>query len=185
VERTEIRLTGFGGQGIILAGYIVGKAAALYDKRYATFTQSYGPESRGGACAAQVILSNEPVQYPHLIDPSIVVVMSQEAYYKYEPTLHAGVKLLVDQDLVVLDRLPDGVDVYSIPATQLAETQIGRRLVANIVMLGFFTAVSGVVSEESMRRAVTESVPKGTEELNLRAFKAGLDHGREALESSR
>jgi len=183
MARTEVRLTGFGGQGIILAGYILGKAAALYDKKYATFTQSYGPESRGGACAAQVILADEPVQYPHLIDPSVVVVMSQEAYNKYAPTLHAGNKLLVDQDLVILGDLPAGVEVYSIPSTRVAETDMGRKMVANIVMLGFLTAVGGVVTEESMRRAVTESVPKGTEELNLKAFQAGLDYGKKLLES--
>ncbi len=178
MSRTEIRLTGFGGQGIILAGYILGKAAALYDGKYATFTQSYGPESRGGACAAQVVLSDAPVQYPHLIDPSIVVIMSQEAYNKYAPSLHEGNLLLVDEDLVVLGPLPDGVRVYAIPATRIAEAEVGRKMVANIVMLGFLTAVVGIVSEDSMRRAVSESVPKGTEELNRKAFQAGLDYGR-------
>ena len=181
--RTEVRLTGFGGQGIILAGYILGKAAALYDKKHSTFTQSYGPESRGGACAAQVILSDEPVQYPHLLDPSVVVIMSQEAYNKYAPTLRAGNKLLVDENLVILGKLPEGVKVYAIPSTRIAETEIGRKMVANIVMLGFLTSVAGVVTEDSMRRAVTESVPKGTEELNMKAFQAGLDHGRKLLES--
>lgn len=183
MTRTEVRLTGFGGQGIVLAGYVLGKAASLYDGMFATFTQSYGPESRGGACAAQVILSEEPIQYPHLIDPSVVVIMSQDAYYKYAPTLHEGVSLLVDEDLVVLDSLPPGVEVYAIPATRIAETDIGRTLVANIVMLGFLTAITHVVSEEAMLRAVLESVPKGTEELNTRAFRAGLDWGRQLLES--
>jgi 2-oxoglutarate ferredoxin oxidoreductase subunit gamma len=183
MSRTEVRLTGFGGQGIILAGYILGKAAALYDKKHATFTQSYGPESRGGACAAQVILSDEPVQYPHLIDPSIIVIMAQEAYNKYAPTLRPGNKLLVDEDMVALGVLPEGVQVYAIPSTRIAEAEIGRKMVANIVMLGFLASVAGVVSEDAMRRAVTESVPKGTEELNLKAFQAGLDHGKKLLES--
>ncbi len=183
MTRTEVRLTGFGGQGIVLAGYVLGKAASLYDGMFATFTQSYGPESRGGACAAQVILSEEPVQYPHLIDPSIVVIMSQDAYHKYAPALHEGVSLLVDEDLVVLGELPPGVDVYTIPATRIAEADIGRKLVANIVMLGFLTAITHVVSEKAMLRAVLESVPKGTEELNTKAFQAGLDCGRELLES--
>ncbi len=181
--RTEVRLTGFGGQGIVLAGYVLGKAASLYDEKYATFTQSYGPESRGGACAAQIILSDEPVQYPHLIDPSIVVIMSQDAYNKYAPTLHEGVDLLVDEDLVVLGRLPSGIEVYSIPATRIAEAEIGRKLVANIVMLGSLTAITRIVSEEAMLKSMLESVPKGTEELNTRAFQAGLDCGRKLLES--
>ena len=183
MTRTEVRLTGFGGQGIVLAGYILGKAASLYDGMFATFTQSYGPESRGGSCAAQVILSDEPVQYPHLMNPSVVVIMSQDAYHKYAPSLHGGVSLLIDEDLVVRGELPPGVDVYTIPATRIAEMGIGRKLVANIVMLGALTAITRIVSEEAMLKAVVESVPKGTEELNTKAFEAGLEWGRKLLES--
>ncbi len=176
MSRAEIRLTGFGGQGIILSGYIIGKAAAIHDKKQATFTQSYGPESRGGACSAQVIISDEPVSYPHLIDPSILVVMSQEAYNKYGPTLRDGGLLIVDEDLVETGDLAGEVRLLSVPATRLAE-ELGRKIVANIVMLGFLAAVTDVVSVEAMREAVRTSVPKGTEELNLRAFERGYEHG--------
>jgi len=176
MSRTEIRLSGFGGQGIILSGYIVGKAAAIYDKKQATFTQSYGPESRGGACSAQVIISDEPVHYPHLIAPSVLVVMSQEAYNKYAPTLREGAVLIVDEDLVEVHDLPKGVKLFSIPATRLAE-ELGRKIVANIVMLGFFAAVTDVASVEALREAVRTSVPKGTEELNLEAFEKGYQYG--------
>jgi len=174
--RTEIRLTGFGGQGIILSGYIIGKAAAIRDKKEATFTQSYGPESRGGACSAQVIISDEPVHYPHLIDPAILVVMSQEAYNKYAPTLREGGLLIVDEDLVETSELEADVRLLSIPATRLAE-ELGRKIVANIVMLGFFAAVTDVVSVEALREAVRTSVPKGTEEFNLKAFAKGYEYG--------
>jgi 2-oxoglutarate ferredoxin oxidoreductase subunit gamma len=177
MSRTEIRLTGFGGQGIILSGYIVGKAAAIHDKKQATFTQSYGPESRGGACSAQVIISDEPVSYPHLINPSILVVMSQEAYNKYAPTLGDGALLIVDQDLVETGDLPGDVKLLSVPATRLAE-ELGRKIVANIVMLGFFAAVTDVVSVEAMREAILSSVPEGTEELNLKAFEKGYEYGQ-------
>lgn len=177
MSRTEIRLTGFGGQGIILSGYIVGKAAAIHDKKQATFTQSYGPESRGGACSAQVIISDEPVHYPHLIDPAILVVMSQEAYNKYAPTLRDGALLIVDEDLVETGDLAGDVKLLSVPATRLAE-ELGRKIVANIVMLGFFAAVTDVVSVEAMREAVRTSVPKGTEELNLKAFDKGYEYGQ-------
>jgi 2-oxoglutarate ferredoxin oxidoreductase subunit gamma len=180
MSRTEIRLTGFGGQGIILSGYIIGKAAAIHDKKQATFTQSYGPESRGGACSAQVIISDEPVSYPHLINPSILVVMSQEAYNKYAPTLRDGVLLIVDQDLVEMGDLPGDVKLLSVPATCLAE-ELGRKIVANIVMLGFFAAVTDVISVEAMREAVRTSVPKGTEELNLRAFEKGYEYGQREM----
>lgn len=179
MSRAEIRLTGFGGQGIILSGYIIGKAAAIHDKKQATFTQSYGPESRGGACSAQVIISDEPVSYPHLIDPSILVVMSQEAYNKYAPTLRDGGLLIVDEDLVETGDLAGDVRLLSVPATRLAE-ELGRKIVANTVMLGFLAAVTDVVSVEAMREAVRTSVPKGTEELNLRAFGKGYEYARAA-----
>lgn len=177
MSRTEIRLAGFGGQGIILAGYIIGKAGAIYDKKYATFTQSYGPESRGGACSAQVIISDEPVSYPHLIDPAILVIMSQEAYNRYAPTLRDGALLIIDEDLVETGDLTNRVKVLSVPATRLAE-EMGRKIAANIVMLGFFAAVTDVVSVEALREAVRTSVPKGTEEFNLQAFDKGYEYGR-------
>jgi 2-oxoglutarate ferredoxin oxidoreductase subunit gamma len=182
MSRKEIRLTGFGGQGIILSGYIVGKAAAIHDKKQATFTQSYGPESRGGACSAQVIIADEPVNYPHLIAPSILVVMSQEAYNKYVSTLSDGGLLIIDEDFVETGNLAGDVKLLSVPATRLAE-ELGRRIVANIVMLGFFAAVTDVVSVEAMREAVLSSVPKGTEELNLKAFENGYEYGRQEIDS--
>ncbi len=175
--RTEIRLTGFGGQGIILSGYIVGRAAAIHDDKQATFTQSYGPESRGGACSAQVIISDEPISYPHLTDPAILVVMSQAAYNKYAPDLEEGALLIIDQDLVETGEVSGDVKLLSVPATRLAE-ELGRKIVANIVMLGFFAAVTDVVSVEALREAVLSSVPKGTEELNLKAFQNGYEYGQ-------
>lgn len=174
--RTEIRLTGFGGQGIILSGYIVGKAAAIYDEKQATFTQSYGPESRGGACSAQVIISDEAISYPHLTAPSsILVVMSQAAYNKYAPDLREGALLIIDDDLVETGEIAGDVKLLTVPATRLAE-EMGRKIVANIVMLGFFAAVTDVVSVKAMREAVLSSVPKGTEKLNLKAFQMGYEH---------
>ncbi|MBC7248763.1 MAG: 2-oxoacid:acceptor oxidoreductase family protein [Anaerolineae bacterium] len=178
MSRIEVRIAGFGGQGIIRSGEIVGMAAAIHDGKYATFTQSYGPESRGGACAAQVIISDEPIHYPHLLDPRILVVMSQGAYSKYVPDFNREGVLLVDEDLVELGEEAAGLRVLSIPATRLAEEELGRRIVANVVMLGFFAAVTDVVSVEALRRAVLESVPKGTEELNSRAFELGYEYGR-------
>jgi 2-oxoglutarate ferredoxin oxidoreductase subunit gamma len=182
VNRLEVRLSGFGGQGIIRSGEIVGKAAVLYDGRYATFTQSYGPESRGGACAAQVAIADDPVElsYPHVIDPSILIIMSQGAYNKYVPDFRRGGLLIVDESLVELDEAAEGVQVLGIPATRLAE-EIGRRIVANVVMLGFVAAMTDIASPEALRQAVLDSVPKGTEELNERAFDIGLQHGQEVM----
>ena len=179
MNRLEIRLSGFGGQGIIRSGEIVGKAAALYDGRYATFTQSYGPESRGGACAAQVIIADDPVElsYPHLVDPSILVIMSQGGYNKYVPDFRRDGLLFVDEDLVDLDEAAEGLKVIGIPATRLAE-ELGRRIVANVVMLGFVAAMTDIASPEAMKKAVLDSVPKGTEELNKRAFETGFEYGQ-------
>jgi 2-oxoglutarate ferredoxin oxidoreductase subunit gamma len=129
VNRLEVRLSGFGGQGIIRSGEIVGKAAAIYDGRYATFTQSYGPESRGGACAAQVAIADDPVElsYPHVIDPSILVLMSQGAYNRYIADFRRDGLLIVDEGLVELDGRAEGLRVLKIPATRLAE-ELGRRI---------------------------------------------------------
>jgi len=180
VDRLEIRLSGFGGQGIIRSGEIIGKAAVLYDSRFATFTQSYGPESRGGACAAQVAIADDPVElsYPHVIDPSILVVMSQGAYNKYAPGFRRGGLLIVDDSLVELGEEAEGMKVLKMPATRLAE-DLGRRIVANVVMLGFVAAVTDIASPEAIRQAVLDSVPKGTEELNERAFETGFEYGQE------
>ena len=180
MNRLEVRLSGFGGQGIIRSGEIVGKAAAIYDGRYATFTQSYGPESRGGAAAAQVAIADDPVElsYPHVVDPSILVIMSQGAYNKYVPGFRRDGLLIVDESLVELDQAAEGLRVLKIPATRLAE-ELGRRIVANVVMLGFLAAVTDVASPGAIKQAVLDSVPKGTEELNGRAFEMGLQYAQD------
>jgi len=172
MSRREVRFSGFGGQGIILAGKIVGKAAAIYDGKHATFTQSYGPEARGGACAAEVVINDQPVHYPHIVDPEALVVMSQGAYNRYVPEFREDGLLLIDTDLVELDEMADGLRILSIPATRIAE-EVGRTLVANIVMLGFVAAVTDLVSVDAMRQAALSSIPPKTIELNTRAFEAG------------
>jgi 2-oxoglutarate ferredoxin oxidoreductase subunit gamma len=185
VNRLEIRLSGFGGQGIVRSGEIVGRAAAIYDGRYATFTQSYGPESRGGACAAQVAIADDPVElsYPHVVDPSILVIMSQGGYNKYVSGFRRDGLLIVDEDLVELDEEAEGIKVFKIPATRLAE-KLGRRIVANVVMLGFVAATTDVASPEALKKAVLASVPKGTEELNERAFETGFQYAREKVSTT-
>jgi 2-oxoglutarate ferredoxin oxidoreductase subunit gamma len=178
MDRIEIRLSGFGGQGIILAAYILGKAAALHDHKHATMTQNYGPESRGGACSGQVIISDGPVSYPHLTRPNVVVAMSQEAYGKYARDIADGGLLLTDEDLVKLDAGTSSIRHFGIPATRIAENEIGRKMVANIVMLGFMAALDSSVSADALRQSVRESVPKGSENLNLGAFERGYEYGR-------
>ena len=175
---TEIRVAGFGGQGVILSAIIIGKAASIHQGGFATMTQSFGPEARGGACSAQVILSDDPILYPYVTRPDILVVLSQEAYNRFTPDLKENGILIVEQDLVRVSGLPSGVRVYSVPSTRLAE-ELGKRMVQNIVTLGFFAAVTGLMQPAALRKAVADSVPEGFRELNLRAFDTGLEYGKQ------
>ncbi|XRO76588.1 2-oxoacid:ferredoxin oxidoreductase subunit gamma [Methanocaldococcus sp. 10A] len=174
--RKEIRLSGFGGQGIILAGVILGRAAALYDKKEAVQTQSYGPEARGGASKSEVVISDEPIDFPKVIKPDILVCLSQQAYDKYKDDIKEGGVLLVDEDLVSTEKMPNvDITMYKIPFTRIASEEIKLPIVANIVMLGALTKLTNIVSKESMEKAILDSVPKGTEEKNLLAFTKGYE----------
>lgn len=173
---TEIRIAGFGGQGVILAAMVIGKAASIFQNEHATMTQSFGPESRGGACSAQVVLSDEPILYPYVTNPDILVAMSQEAYTKFVPELKDGGMLIIEQDLVQVNNLPSGVRVFGVPATRLAE-ELGRRMVLNIVMVGFFAAVTNLLDPEALRKAIDDSVPPAFRELNRKAFDRGYEYG--------
>jgi 2-oxoglutarate ferredoxin oxidoreductase subunit gamma len=177
---TEIRIAGFGGQGVILSAIVIGKAGCIFQKGYSTMTQNFGPEARGGACSAQVILSDSPVLYPYVSRPDILVVMSQEAYTLFSPQIKDNGTLIIEEDLVRIDHLPAGVRVYSIPATRIAE-ELGKKMVLNIVMVGFFGAVTGVLDPDALRNAVTASVPEAYRDLNLKAFNRGFDYGTKEL----
>ncbi len=177
---TEIKVGGLGGQGVILAGMIVGRGASIYDDKHATLTQAFGPEARGSACSAQVIVSDEPIEYPYVIHPDILVVMSQEAYTRFTPEMAAGGTLIYESDLVTPGELPEGVSSFGVPSTRIAE-QLQRRMVANIVMVGFFAAVTDLVSVKALRASVENSVPAGTESLNLKAFQQGYDYGEQLI----
>jgi len=170
---TEIRIAGFGGQGVILAASVIGKAAAIFEGGYATMTQSFGPEARGGSSSAQVILSGDPILYPYVTQPDILVVMSQEAYTVFSPQLKPGGILIVEQELVHIEQPPQGVRFYGVPATRLAE-ELGRKVVLNIVMVGFFAAVTNLLDPESLRKAVADSVPPAMQKLNLDAYDKGF-----------
>ena len=173
---TEIRIAGFGGQGVILAAAVIGKAAALFQGAYATMTQNFGPEARGGSCSAQVILSSEPILYPYVTQPDVLVVLSQEAYRRFAPELKHGGILITEQDLVRVDQIPPGERVFGVPATRLAE-ELGRKVVLNVVMVGFFGAVTRLLDAEALRKAVADSVPPALQKLNLEAFEKGYGYG--------
>jgi len=178
---TEIRIAGFGGQGVILAASIIGKAAALFQGGYATMTQSFGPEARGGSSSAQVILSTEPILYPYVTQPDVLVVLSQEAYTRFTPELKPLGTLIMEQDLVRMDGLPAGIRVFGVPATRLAE-ELGRKVVLNVVMVGFFAAVTRLLDADCLRKAVADSVPSGLQKLNLEAFDKGFSYGAQLVD---
>lgn len=176
MSQTEVRLSGAGGQGIVLAGQILGQAVSLYEKgKFATFTQSYGPEARGGSCSAEIVVSDESVGYPYVISPQVLVVMSQEAYDKYTSNLSPDTLVIIDPDLVK-HNASKKVKIFSIQATKLAR-EMGRVVVANIIMLGFLAAVSGVVSPQALKKSILATVPEGTGEFNIKAFTLGYEYG--------
>lgn len=176
----DIRFSGFGGQGIIKSGMLIGKAASIFDNKFATLTQSFGPEARGGACSAQVVIDDKNVLYPYIIAPEILVSMSQEAYEKFIDDPIKGAIVLTDLDLVKPGKIRKDVKMYSVPATRIAE-EMGNRIFANVVMVGFFTAITGIVSIEAMKKALPGSVPERFIDKNIEALERGYNYGLDLL----
>jgi 2-oxoglutarate ferredoxin oxidoreductase subunit gamma len=168
----EIKFSGFGGQGIVRCALITGKAIALYDGKFSTMTQSFGPEARGGACQSQLIISDDRIAYPYCVEPGVLIALSQEAYDKYEPGLVDGGILIYEEELVKPSGYPKRVKRYPIPATRIAE-EVGNRLFTNLVVLGFFSAVTGAVSAEAMKKALPGLVPDRFLKKNIDAFDRG------------
>ena len=176
MSTTQIKTGGLGGQGVILAGMIVGRGAAICDSKHATLTQSFGPEARGSACGASIVVSDEPVEYPYVTRPDILIVMSQEACNRFTPSMAPDGILFYESDIVHPENVGEGIRRYGVPATRIAE-ELKRRMVANIVMIGFFAALTDLLSPQALRDSVQASVPPGTEDLNLEAFDRGYSFG--------
>ena len=176
----EIRLSGTGGQGLILAGIILAEAAGVYGGHEVIQTQSYGPEARGGASRAEVIISDDAIDYPKVTSPDVVLVMSQQACDRYGRQVRPGGIVLVDDTNVSSIHSVEGATVVTLPITEIARHDVGRLVVANVVALGALVGATGVVTPEAMEKAILARVPRGTEELNMKAFNVGLEKGREA-----
>ena len=178
MPRTEIRIAGFGGQGVILSGVLLGSAAVLHGGRYAIQTQTYGAAARGGAARSDVIIDDTPIVYPQVTRPDIMTAFTNQALSKYIDDLRHGAILIIDSGLV---RPPEGTsfDIHGIPATTIAVDTFRRNIVANMIMLGYMTALTGIVGREALEAAIREGVPKGTEDLNLAAFAKGVELSRE------
>jgi len=184
----QVRFSGFGGQGIILMGIMLARAAALYDRlvdddgkvqrKNAIQTQSYGPSARGGHSKCDVKISDQEMLYPFVETPDYLVIMSQQAYTRYIHERRPDTKVVMDPDMVL--EMPKA-DVYLVPATKAAE-DMGTRIVANVIMLGALRQISDVVSYEALEKALLDSVPKATHDLNKSALLVGTKLGQDALD---
>lgn len=181
MTRYEIRLCGFGGQGIALAGKILGSAVSIYENRQSVTTQSYGPESRGGASASNVVISDDIVDFPYITHPDIFICMSKEAYTTYIDSLKEGGVFFYEEDLVPVDeRIKKAKNIYKIPATSIAENELGRKIVANIVMVGFFAGLNEIIDPKSLLKSTLSLVPARFKELNEKAFNIGMEYAKKA-----
>lgn len=175
-QKIEIRLSGSGGQGLILAGLILAEAAAIYDNKNAVQTQSYGPEARGGASKSEVIISDSEILFPKTTRLDYLLALNQESCDKYYHDLKDKGLLLVDADAV--EHLPP-VKSISLPLVRSAREKMGRVMTTNIISLGALVGISGVVNRKSLEKAVLNRVPKGTEQLNLKALELGFQLAEE------
>jgi len=176
-QRYELRFSGFGGQGMILAGIIMAEAASIYDGKNAVQSQSYGPESRGGASRSEVIISDEEIDYPKATRIDCMLAMTQEACSKYYRDIKEGGILLVDSDEV--KDIPNGnFRVYSLPITSIARNELGKVIVANILSLGVLTELTKVISHEAIEKAVLTRVPTAFLDLNKKALHLGFERAR-------
>ena len=171
MARQEIRFAGFGGQGLLLAGILLGRTAALYTGKQAAQTQTYGTEARGGASQCNVVIDDQDITYVGVVNPDVFVVMSQEAYDKLIGEVKEGGRVFYDSDLVKIRENPK-LRQISIPSTSAAKG-LGRQMVANMVMLGAMVEGTKVLEVDLVKKSLTESVPPGTEDLNLKAFDLG------------
>jgi 2-oxoglutarate ferredoxin oxidoreductase subunit gamma len=176
LERTEIRLAGEGGQGMILAGIILAEAAAIYDRKNAVQSQSYGPEARGGASKAEVIIADGDIDFPEVMNADILIILSQEAYDKYGGTVEEGGLTIIDTSSVLEIETDTAV---MLPITEIAQETTGRPITANTVALGVLVQLTNVVSKEAISQAVAARAPKGTQEINQAALEAGFKAAEE------
>ncbi|MDP3178365.1 MAG: 2-oxoacid:acceptor oxidoreductase family protein [Spirochaetaceae bacterium] len=169
--RVEFRLSGSGGQGLLLAGIVLAEAAIHEDKN-AVQTQSYGPEARGGASKAEVVVSDEDIDYPKATDPDYLLALTAESYRTYGKLMGGGL-IIVDASVQLSDEIT--ARTVQVPILQTASEVLGKMVVANIVALGVLGGLSKIVKPESLEAAVKNRVPRGTEDLNLKALRAGFE----------
>ena len=174
MSRTEILVGGVGGQGVVLSGILLGTAATLFEGKQAVQTQSYSSELRGGSTRAEVIISEEPVTDPQVRKPDILIALAEDALSKYIHRIKPKGLLVIDSDLVKGAK-PGDYEILAIPATSIADKEMGNIVVANLIILGALLKKTGLLSVEAMEKAIEVSVPKKAITLNLNAFRRGLN----------
>lgn len=170
---TGIKFVGSGGQGVILAGLILGKSAAIYEGLEAVFTESYGAETRGGFSSSSLVISKDKIDYPYVIDADVLVAFSQKGYESAYSSLKKEGILIYESDLVSPEKVGRS---YGIPATRLVKEKYNKTTYVNMAMLGYLVKITGIVSKQSLFEAVAESVPKGTEKENMDAVELGYNY---------
>jgi 2-oxoglutarate ferredoxin oxidoreductase subunit gamma len=179
--RYEIRIGGFGGQGVVTMAVVIGETSSLFDKKYVVQTQSYGPEARGGASKSEIVISDEEIDYPKVIAPDVFIVMSRAAFLEYIHGLKENGVLIIDSDLVNIEtELPKGVKVYKVPATRIADQEVRSKQTTNVVMMGAFAAITKAISIEGLRHQMEERWPKFVK-VNQLALELGIKAGEKAL----
>jgi 2-oxoglutarate ferredoxin oxidoreductase subunit gamma len=174
MAQTDLAIAGVGGQGSILAGVILGSAAVTFDGKYATQTQAYSSELRGGFAAAWVIVSDEPIEFPRVTAPDILVAQAQDSIKRFGDVLKSAGILIIDSDMV--HEIPPKVKhLYKVPATTLARNEIKIAVTANMIMLGALCKITEVVGRQALEQAIAAAVPKGKENINLEAFDLGFE----------
>lgn len=184
MSRYEIRLSGSGGQGMITAGIILANAAAIYDGKNAVQSQSYGPEARGGASKAEVIISDAEINYPKITSPDFLVALTQEAYDKYSGDIKPNGIVMVDSAFVK-NAGGGNFKLFSLPIAGTVQERLGRLLGANIASLAAANALGSFVPNEALLKSVLSMVPKGTEDLNKKAYDIGLELAAEGIKNGR
>jgi 2-oxoglutarate ferredoxin oxidoreductase subunit gamma len=179
-SRYEIRLSGSGGQGLILMGIILAEAIGIYDGKYVAQTQSYGPEARGGSSKSEVIVSDEEIDYPKAMSLDLLLAMNQKSCDEFYPDLKPDGLLIVDSTFVTQIPTPKA---FQVPFTRIAREKFKREVVANIIALGALSQLSPIVSAKAVESAVLARVPKGTEKLNRDALRAGMNAAKRAKEA--
>jgi len=181
MSRYEVRIGGFGGQGVVTMAVVAGETASLYDKKYVVQTQSYGPEARGGASKSEIVISDEEIDFPKVQTPDVFVVLSRAAFLAYIEGLKDDGILIVDEDLVKIEsEIPDTVKIYKIPATRIADKEVGNKQATNVVMLGAFAVITKILSIEGLKARIGEKWPRFLKS-NMLALELGMKAGEKAL----